>query len=94
MDMRDPQARPYFLWSEDMTVGELRAVLRGERGPFLQAVYMGRILREARMRDVWEFLTPQQIVEHWPQVTKHLGRRKRYWEFLLGVWREHGLISG
>lgn len=93
LDMNDAQTRPYFLWSEDLTNAQFREILQGGRGPFLQAVYMGRLLREARMSDVWQFLTPDDVATHWPNVKKHLGRRKAFWEFLLGIWQAHGLLQ-
>jgi hypothetical protein len=32
LDLSDDQARPYFLWSEEMTLGELKAILEGSQG--------------------------------------------------------------
>ncbi|MHB2020007.1 MAG: hypothetical protein ACYCW6_23970 [Candidatus Xenobia bacterium] len=93
-DMDDPDARPYFLWSENITVARLRDILRGSEGPYLQEVYAGRILREARLHEVWKFLTPQDVVEFWPRVEKHLGRYRGFWEYLLRTWRQHGLLDG
>lgn len=85
--------RPWFLWSEDMTAGELRKILAGEQGAYLQGVYFGRLLREARLKEIWEFLTPEDIEKHWPQLERHLGRKKSFWEFLLATWRKHGLLA-
>lgn len=93
LDMDDPQAHPYFLWSEDLTVSQLRRILAGAEGEFLRTVYLGRLLREARIGDVWKFVSPQEVAARWSSVAKHLGRRKRFWQFLLDVWREHGLIG-
>lgn len=93
LDFDDPDAKPYFLWSEEMTVRELRQILAGEQGEFLQNMYIGRILREARVREVWHFLTPNDIVQHWDGIQRHLGRSKKLWTYLLDVWDEHGLIS-
>ena len=72
-DMNDPEARPYFLWSEPITVGQLRAILRGEQGPYLHDVYEGTLLREARIEEVWKFLTPQQIAQDWPRIQRYAG---------------------
>ncbi len=41
-DFSDPDARPYFLWSESFTVRDLREILAGGRGEYLQEVYLGR----------------------------------------------------
>ena len=92
-DMDDPEARPYFLWSENMTNRELREILEGSEGPFLQHMYMGRILREASIQEAWKFLTPENILANWERIRRHLGRRRQFWEYLLSVWEEHGLVT-
>lgn len=92
-DLDDPNARPYFLWSEEMTVAQLCETLNGSQGPFLRAVYMGRILREASVAEAWRFLTPQDVVDNWDSIERHLGRRRAFWRFLIRVWGEHGLVK-
>ncbi|GMU53711.1 MAG: hypothetical protein AMXMBFR33_28570 [Candidatus Xenobia bacterium] len=91
-DFSDPESRPYFLWSEDLNVGDLRAILAGERGAYLQEVYLGRLLREARVHEVWQFVTPEDVVTHWDRLSRHLGRARSFWEYLLSVWEKHGLV--
>jgi len=49
-------ARPYFLWDEDISIGELRRVLREGCEPE-RVRLAGKMLREARDIDVWEFMT-------------------------------------
>lgn len=85
---------PWFLWSEEMTAGELRQILAGEQGEYLQGVYLGRLLREARLKEIWEFLTPEDIQAHWPRLERHLGRKKPFWQFLMAIWKKHGLVAG
>lgn len=92
LDLTDPKARPYFLWSEDLNLEQLREILAGGRGDFLRWVYAGRILREAKMRDVWCFFKPQWIADNWPNLDKHLGRKRGFWADCLRIWRDHGLI--
>jgi hypothetical protein len=46
-DLDDPDARPYFLWSEQVTVAELREKLAAP-DPDERALWMGRVMREAR----------------------------------------------
>lgn len=91
-DLDDPEAVPYFLWDDPMTVSELRQRLetasRAERVRLL-----GRILREARDTDVWRFTSPQEVGALWPELARHLGRRKPFWEFLLEQWRGMGLLG-
>ncbi|MEQ8767725.1 MAG: nucleotidyl transferase AbiEii/AbiGii toxin family protein [Planctomycetota bacterium] len=91
-NLDDPQAVPYFLWDEPMTVSELRHRLahasEAERFRLL-----GKVLREARDSDAWHFTTPQEVQREWRHVERHLGRRKPFWVFLLSIWRELGLLT-
>lgn len=92
LDFDDPDSCPYFLWSENMTIRELHEVLAGSRGESLRLQYTARILRECSLKDVWHFLKPQDILDSWPLLERRLGRFRRLWTFLLGVWRQHGLL--
>lgn len=91
-NLGDPSAVPYFLWDEPMPVSELRKRLasasRAERARLL-----AKILREARDPDVWRFTTLDEVLALWPQISLQLGRRRAFWEFLLGAWREAGLLA-
>lgn len=90
LDLDDPEAVPYFLWDDPMTVSELRARLQSSsRTDRLRL--LARILREARDTDVWRFTTPAEVAASWPELERHLGRRREFWRFLLGRWRELGL---
>lgn len=77
-------ARPYFLWWTDITTGQLRKLLdstdREER-----AYWLGALLREANSRDVWLFTTPGRIREDWAHLTRHLGRSRSMWAWLLDL---------
>ena len=91
-DLDNPGAVPYFLWDEPMTVGELRRRLAdGSSAERLRL--LAKILREARDPDVWQFTTPKEVVEAWPRLVGHLGRRRAFWEYLLGAWGEQGLVG-
>lgn len=91
-DLNDPSAIPYFPWDEPMSVAELRRKLAAGSGPE-QARLLAKILREARDTDVWKFTTPEEVLRRWPELALHLGRRKAFWEFLLGQWRRMGLLG-
>jgi hypothetical protein len=87
VDLDDPEAVPYFLWDEPMTVAELRSRLASAAEPERLRL-LGKILREARDTEVWRFTTPSEVAGLWPKLQRHLGRRRVFWEFLLGRWRE------
>ena len=82
-DFADPSSLPYSLWDDPMTVGEFKWRLR----------LMGKLLREARDTDVWTFISPMEVWNRWPELAPHLGRRRGFWEFLLGHWQREGLIG-
>ena len=88
----DPEAVPYFMWDEVMSVAELRSRLTKASAPE-QIRLLAKVLREARDTDVWRFVSPAQISARWPELAPRLGRRRAFWEFLLGQWREAGLLD-
>lgn len=88
----DPDAVPYFLWDQPMTVAEVRQRLQSASQPERLRL-LGKILREARDTDVWRFTTPGEIASLWEQLVRHLGRRRGFWAFLLRSWREEGLLG-
>ncbi len=91
-DLRSPIAVPYFLWDEPMTVAQLREKLSS--GSDDERVrLMGKLLREARDTDVWNFTTPAEVVRVWDKIEPHLGRRRRFWNYLIREWKELGLIG-
>ena len=91
-DLDDPDARPYFLWSERVTNAELRAKLAS---PDLdeRALWMGRVMREARYRDVWKLLKLRDVLDLLPRIDRHLGRSREFWHWLIDGWRSDGLLA-
>ncbi|MBW8874514.1 MAG: hypothetical protein JF614_06085 [Acidobacteria bacterium] len=78
----DDTARPYFLWWTDTTVGQLKEHLRAS-DPEERAYWMGALLREANSRDVWLFVTSDDIRTLWPYLIRYLGRSREMWAWLL-----------
>jgi len=78
------EVRPYFLWWTDATVGDLRRRLL-DPDPAVRAYWMGALLREANSRDVWLYVTPEDVRSLWPRLVRHLGRSRRMWAWLLGL---------
>lgn len=83
---------PYFLWDEPMTVTELRRRLASASRPE-RIRLLAKVLREARDTEVWSFTTPGEVHERWAELAPRLGRRRRFWEFLLSSWERDGLLS-
>lgn len=90
-DLSRGDARPYFFWDEDVSVDELRASLQGG-SPFERDRLLGKMLREARDIDVWQFVTPKEVEAALPRLGRRLGRRRAFWEWLIAGWRQDGLL--
>jgi len=52
-----------------------------------------KILREARDPDVWRFTTPDEVAARFDALSRHLGRRRAFWKFLLESWEKEGLLA-
>ncbi len=50
------------------------------------------LMREARVDQVWQFLSLRQIAEMFPQLQPLLGKRRTLWEYLLRTAHELGRI--
>jgi hypothetical protein len=90
-DLDDPGARPYFLWDEDVTVAELRANL-ASADPRQRALWMGRVMREARFQDVWKLLCLRDVVALFANIDLYLGRTRAFWHWILDGWRKDGFL--
>lgn len=79
--------RPYFLWDYDLTEADVRRLLR-EGSEFEKQWLVGRILSTAHFRDVWKYLTLDQLVAIFPKLRMRPVLRK-YWQRALNVWGYH-----
>jgi hypothetical protein len=91
-DMTRRDLRPYFLWDEDVSIGELHQILAGPDG-FRRDQLFGKMLREARDIDVWNFVRPAEVASALERLRRRLGRRYAFWSFLIEGWRRHGLLG-
>ena len=80
-----------FAWDRPESTASLRARL-AEANPTEWLNIVAWIMREARVDQVWEFLTLRQVAEIYPRVSPMLGRRKSLWEYVLRVAHELGRI--
>ncbi len=83
-NLLDASSRPYFLWWTDATVADLRSHLASDDKEE-RAYWTAALLREANTRDVWLFVTPDQVRAQWPSLQRYLGRSRELWAFLLGL---------
>jgi hypothetical protein len=90
-DVNDPNARVYFIQDQQLTYAQLRAKLLvtdlDER-----SLWIGRVMREARYRDVWKLVRLVDVLPLWPRIERHLGRMHAFWQWLLEGWKADGLL--
>ncbi len=91
-DMASLDLRPYFLWDDDVSIGELRNALAAPDSARRDQL-LAKMLREARDIDVWEFVRPAEVARVLERLRRRLGRRYAFWNFLIEGWRRHGLLG-
>ncbi|MEA2162047.1 MAG: hypothetical protein QOK37_174 [Thermoanaerobaculia bacterium] len=91
--MVDAQGRPYFLWDVDMTLDELKRLLR-EGDPATRAYLTGKMMRQAKPDDALQFVSPQEIADRWPSLEKYLGKTHAFWSWLIEEWKRNGMVRG
>ena len=91
-DMSMHELRPYFLWDEDVSIGELHRALAAPDSPRRDQL-LAKMLREARDIDVWHFVRPAEVARVLERLQRRIGRRYAFWNFLIEGWRSHGLLG-
>jgi len=91
-DLSDEGGRPYFLWDENRTTGDLRRAL-ATAVPAERDRLLGKLMREARDTDVWTFVSPEDIWMRFEAIRPYLGRRRPFWEYLLNAWHRDGFLA-
>jgi hypothetical protein len=81
----DQQLRPYFLWDVDVRLDAFRALLASPDRA-VAAYWLGKLMREARPDDVFQFVTLRQVRDLWSDVQPYLGRSRAFWAWLLERW--------
>ena len=89
--MVDTRGRLYFLPDElDMTPERFRKAL-ADPNHAARAVCLICLLRNARSDDVFFLVSPRELREMWSLVEGHLGRREKFWRWLIECLTELGL---
>ena len=90
-DVSVSKDRPWFSWDVDVTEAVLRERLR-HPDLRIRAQWQGHLMREATVREVWQRMTLDDVLENWDNIVRHLGRRRSFWEYLLNGWRKDGFL--
>lgn len=82
---------PYFCWDRNMTELEIKTRLMNSSG-IEKDKLIAWILREAAFKDVWKYLTPEEVFDCLPRIQYSLGRWRDFWNYITGAWHELGKI--
>lgn len=80
-----------FAWDQTLTEDALRRAIADEAHPDHDRL-LSLLLREARPDEVWAYTTPQHVADHLDRLLPRLGRKKAFWPWLIGAWRELGFL--
>lgn len=83
--MLDAQGRPYFLWDCDMTDATFRELLV-DPDPDVRAMVIGKLMRQAKPDDVFQYIDLDTVLENWDRIQKNLGRRRDFWNWIVPLW--------
>ena len=85
----DAEGRPYFLWDNDRTLVEFRALL-ADSDPAVRRYWLAQLLRQAKPDDARQFVSLAELSSEWEHVRAGVGRQRAFWEWRVARWREHG----
>jgi len=91
LNIANDERIPYFMWDYRYTVEQIKKNLA--EGSESQRIWlMAKIMRDARYRDVWKFISLQDFLKYREQIMPRLGRMKGFWQFLYSRWIKYGII--
>jgi hypothetical protein len=77
--------RLYFFWDYDISQAQVLHIL--ESGPpHEKAWIISRILEYAKWEDIWRYLTPEDIRQHFEQLHFRRPQDRELWAYALERW--------
>jgi hypothetical protein len=86
-DLRSSCYRPYFLWDCDLTDAQFRALLV-DADRDVRAYAIGKLMRQAKPDDVFQYIDLDTILAHWDGIQRNLGRTRAFWNWIVPRWVE------
>ncbi len=60
--------------------------------PDVRAYYTGKLMRQAKPDDVFEFVTARTIRALWPRLERYLGQKRAFWTWIFDRWESQGRV--
>ena len=89
--MLDRQNRPYFLWDCDLDLEQFQRRLE-DPNLTVRAYFIGKLMRQAKPDDVFQFTSAREIRSLWPELEKYLGDKRPFWTWLFSTWESQGRV--
>ena len=87
--LTDGKERPYFLWDNDLTLAQFRALLL-DPDDEVRAYWLGTLLRQARPDDALSLSSLTAIRRDWARAEKYVGKERAFWTWYLGEMAKRG----
>ncbi len=68
-----------------MTLAEFRKKLV-HPDPQVRAYFFGKLMRQAKPDEVFDFVTLSEIRALWPEINRYLGWSREFWNWLCASW--------
>ena len=86
--MLDSRGRPYFLWDLNIELKQFKSMLQ-DPDEDIRAYMLGKLMRQAKPDDVFQFVELKEISNNWKKTEKHLGKTREFWRWLLERWEQN-----
>lgn len=87
--LTDRRGRPYFLWDNELTLEQFRALLL-DADDEVRAYWLGTLLRQARPDDALSIASLAAIRRDWARAEKYVGRERPFWKWYLAEMAQRG----
>ena len=87
--LTDRRGRPYFLWDNELTLEQFRALLI-DPDEEVCAYWLGTLLRQARPDDAVSIASLAAIRRDWARAEKYVGRERPFWNWYLAEMARRG----
>ena len=85
---RHSDQQPYFFWDDDISEEQVRHLIR-HGSPLEKAWVISRILEYAKWKDIWHYLTLEDIRQNFERLYFRRPQDRELWAYALKRWADH-----